>query len=126
MNQNNVLWTCHKACKIDYMDCRFAICSICYASKNKEMETTQVSAGVNVRKRRRGHVNKDDDTMACNHNINALVPFMDKRFFTVKYKQTIHQESYPLPVVCSNCKLELVDKLTKDIVDDTNGGIVAV
>ncbi len=64
--------------------------------------------------------------MACNHNINALVPFMDKRFFTEKYKQIIHQELYPLPVVCSNCNLELVDKLTKDTVDDTSRGIVAV
>jgi len=127
VDQNNVLWTCHKACKIDYMDCRFAICSICYASKSKEMENKQVRAGTNVRKRRRGgNVNKDDDTTACNHNINALVPFMDKSFFTVKYKQTIDQESYPLPVVCSNCNIELVDKLPNDTVNDMKGIMVAV
>ena len=63
VDQNNVLWTCHKACKIDYMDCRFAICNICYASKSKEMENKQVRAGTNVRKRRRGgNNNRDDDT----------------------------------------------------------------
>ena len=108
------------------MDWWFAICSICYASKTKEMETKQVSAGANVRKSCQGHDNKDDDTMACNHNINALVPFMDKSFFTAKYKQTIHQQSYPLPVVCLKCNMELVDKLTNDTVDDTSGGIVVV
>ena len=127
VNQNNVLWTCHKACKIDYMDCRFAICSVCYASKIKEMENKQVHAGTIVRKRRRGgNVNKDDDSRACNHNLNALVPFMDKSFFTAKYKETIKQECYPLPVVCSNCNMELVDKLPNDNLDETDGVMVAV
>ena len=51
---------------------------------------------------------------------------MDKTFFTVKYKQTIYQESYPLPVVCSNCNMELVDKLTNDTVQETDGSMVAV
>ena len=109
------------------MDCRFAICSVCYASKNKEMENKQVRAGKNVWKRRRGgHVNKDDDTRACNHNLNALVPFMDKSFFTVKYKEIIKQECYPLPVVCSSCNMELVDKLPNDNIDDMDGVMVAV
>jgi len=68
------------------------------------------NAGQNLRKRRRVR-NLDDNVSICNHDVNALVPFMDGTFFTKKYKQTIQQENYKLPLICSNCEMELVDKL---------------
>ena len=36
---------------------------------------------------------------------------MDQSFFTHKYKDTIKAEKFMLPMFCSVCKSELVDKL---------------
>ena len=66
------------------------------------------------RKRRGGTRNFDDDLTLCNHSIDALVLFMDKTFFSAKYKQTIRQEKYKLPLRCSECERELVVKITND------------
>ena len=114
VNQNHVLWTCHKACKIEFGDCVFAICSVCYTEQNREIEKNKNCFNTNIRKRRRGPINRDDDITSCNHNFDFLVPFMDQTFFTEKYKETIRNENYMLPVICSVCKMELVDKVKSD------------
>jgi len=106
----NVLWTCRKACKIEFGDCCFCLCSVCYNEKAMHDNLNGENAGQNLRKRRRVR-NLDDNVSICNHDVNALVPFMDGTFFTKKYKQTIQQENYKLPLICSNCEMELVDKL---------------
>ena len=53
--------------------------------------------------------------MPANHSIDALVPFMDQTFFSAKYKQTIRQEKYKLPLTCSRCEREIVDKIRNDV-----------
>ena len=114
MNQTNVLWTCHKACKIEFNDCCYCLCSVCYASKVDENDKKQERVLKKSRKRRGGTRNFDDDLTLCNHGIDALVPFMDQTFFSAKYKQTIRQEKYKLPLRCSECERELVDKIRND------------
>ena len=110
VNSNNVLWTCHKACNIEFGDCDYSICSKCYSSK---MADTSKNRNVNMRpssKRRRLVQSIDDDHTICRHGIGSLVPFMDKSFFTVKYKDTIRSNRYVLPMNCSECEAILVDK----------------
>ena len=110
VNQQNVLWTCHKTCKIEFADCVYCVCSICYAQEILKSETSDNTSGRTASKRRRTSRSKDDDQSICNHSISSLVPFMDSTFFTTKYKDTIRHEGYSLPMVCSMCKSELVDK----------------
>ena len=54
------------------------------------------------RKARKQHrstrCNEDDDLTICRHDINSLEPFMDKLFFTQKYKETIKGEN-----ICCLC-----------------------
>lgn len=109
----NVLWTCHKACNIEYEDCCFCVCSTCYSNLTTDTETKNKQKEHSVRKRRRVSRSLDDDTTVCNHNVDRLVPFMDATFFTKKYKQTIRLEKYKLPMFCSRCENELVDKVEK-------------
>ena len=110
VNQQNVLWTCHKTCKIEYADCVYCVCSTCYAQEILKAETSNNTSGRKASKRRRTSRSKDGDQSICNHCISSLVPFMDSTFFTTKYKETIRQEGYTLPMDCSMCKSELVDK----------------
>ena len=110
VNSTNVLWTCHKACKIEFGDCCYCICSVCYAKQTNQNGRNVSIAHKTTRKRRRTKKNEDDNMTLCNHNLDALVPFMDQTFFTVKYKETIRLEKYTLPTNCSICHLELVDK----------------
>ena len=74
MNQTNVLWTCHKACKIEFNDCCYCLCSVCYASKVDENDKKQERVLKKSRKRRGGTRNFDDDVTLCNHGIDALFP----------------------------------------------------
>ena len=41
---------------------------------------------------------------------------MDQSFFTQKYKDTIKAEKYVLPMFCSECDSELVDKIPSIMV----------
>ena len=66
------------------------------------------------RKRQGGARNFDDNLTLCNHSIDALVPLMDQTFFSAKYKETIKQEKYKLPLRCCGCERELVDKIRND------------
>ena len=78
---------------------------------------------------RRTSQNMDDNNTICKHNVDQLVPFMDQSFFTQKFKITIAQERYKLPVVCSICENELVDKIKNSDTSGTNPaslGIVAI
>lgn len=126
VNPKNVLWTCHKTCKIEFADCSYCVCSICYAKETLNVDTNQNTSGKNSRKRRRTSKNKDDDQTICNHSIDQLVPFMDSKFFTQKYKCTIRQEKYVLPMFCSVCKCELVDKVNNIEPQQNNTTVVAV
>ena len=53
----------------------------------------------------------------CRHDVASLVPFMDKSFFTSKYKETIKANQYMLPMNCSECNAVLVDKKPTVAVD---------
>ena len=46
-----------------------------------------------------------------------MVPFMDRTFFTSKYKETIKANRYVLPMNCSEYDAVLVDKKTTVAVD---------
>ena len=94
VNQINALWTCHKACKIEFSDCSYCLCSVCYASKVDEYDKKQEHVLKKSRKLRGGTRNFNDDLTFCNNSVDALVPFMDQTFFSAKYKQTIWQEKY--------------------------------
>ena len=72
VNQTNVLWTCHKACKIEFSDCCYCLCSVCYASKVDEDDKKQERVLKKSRKRRRGTRNFDDNLTLCNHSIDTL------------------------------------------------------
>ena len=104
VNQRNVLWTCHKACKIEFSDCAFCMCSVCYAKKIE-------SGAQTMNKRRRVVRQLDDDPNVCKHNLSALVPFTDEPFFSDRYKDKIRHEKYTLPLNCSICHNDLVSKL---------------
>ena len=108
------IWTCHKACKIEFNDCCYCLCSVCYASKVDDDNKKQERVLKKSQKRRGGTRNFDDNLTLCNHGIDALVPFMDQTFFSAIYKQTIRQEKYKLPLRCSGCERELVDKIRND------------
>ena len=110
----NVLWTCHKACKIEFSDCCYCLCSVCYASKVDDDNKKQERVLKKSQKRRGGTRNFDDNLKLCNHGIDALVSFMDQTFFSAKCKQTIRLEEYKLPLRCSGCERELVDKIRND------------
>ena len=114
VNHTNVLWTCHKACKIEFDDCAFSLCSVCYAHKVDENDKSDKRVLKKSRKRRGEARSLDDNLALCNHSIDALVPFMDQTFFSVKYKETIRNEKYTLPLTCSGCKGELVDRIRND------------
>ena len=126
VNHNNVLWTCHKACKIEYGDCDFCICSQCYAKQVCNENTGKSNASRTVRKRRRNVQCSDDNESVCRHDIDSLKPFMDQTFFTKKYKDTIRIEKYKLPMVCSECQSQLVDKMPAGVAKIVNRSIVTV
>ena len=114
VNHTNVLWTCHKACKIEFDDCAFALCSVCYANKADENDKSENRVSKKSRKRRGDKKSLDDNLELCNHSVDALVPFMDQTFFSAKYKETIRNEKYTLPLKCSGCDGELMDKIRND------------
>ena len=72
VNQSNVLWTCHKACKIEFGDCCYCICSVCYGKQTNQMVHDDPIARKPSRKRRRTNKNVDDNLNLCNHNLDAL------------------------------------------------------
>ena len=112
VDAKHVLWTCHKACKIEHFDCSFCMCSVCYTTQTNNMETPVTNSDKKKGKRRRTSRSiDDDDNTKCKHNITDLVPFMDQSFFSQKYKATIALEKYKLPVACSICECELVDRV---------------
>ena len=126
VNQNNVLWTCHKACKIEYGDCDFCICSKCYSTKVCGENTEMPKTSRTVQKRRRHVQCSDDDESVCRHDIDSMKPFMDQTFFTTEFKDTILIEKYKLPMVCSECNSQLVDKIPATAATVVNSDIVAV
>ena len=126
VNQNNVLWTCNKACKIEYSDCAFCICSKCYGRKVCDGTVGISKTSRTVRKRRRQVQCSDDSESDCRHDIDSLKPFMDQTFFTKKLKDTIRNEQYKLPMVCSECNGELVDKIPAGVATVMQNEIVAV
>jgi len=111
VDQKHVLWTCHKACKIEYFDCCFCMCSVCYTKQTMDIDSSKSVVSKKKSKRCRTSRNMDDDNTLCKHDVDQLVPFMDQNFFSPKYKDTIAQERYKLPIMCSICKYELVDKI---------------
>ena len=117
VNSENVLWTCHKACNIEFGDCDYSLCSKCYAEKSNDMGSGNTKNGRKPSKRRRLNQSIDDDNTMCCHDINSLVPFMDRTFFTSKYKETIKANRYVLPMNCSECDAVLVDKKPTVAVD---------
>lgn len=129
VDQKHVLWTCHKACKIEYSDCCFCVCSVCYNDMTVDVTTSKKKVHKKQSKRRRTSRSVDDDITICKHNVEDLVPFMDQSFFSKKYKITIAQEKYKLPVVCSICENELVDRIRSDdtsIMNSESVGIVEI
>jgi len=50
---------------------------------------------------------------------------MDKSFFTQKYKETIKGEKYMLPMFCSECGSELVDKIPSNSIASA-GNVISV
>lgn len=120
------MWTCKKACKIEFGDCAYCICSLCYDLKLSNVNNRNTSNGSKARKRRRStRCNEDDDLTICRHDINSLEPFMDKSFFTQKYKETIKGEKYMLPMFCSECGSELVDKIPSNSIASA-GNVISV
>ena len=117
VDSNNVLWTCHKACNIEFSDCDYSICSKCYSAKTLEKGDGDTRNGRKTSKRRRLVQSIDDDNTMCRHDVASLVPFMDKSFFTSKYKDTIRENQYMLPMNCSECDAVLVDKKPTDKVN---------
>ena len=93
VNQTNVLWTCHKACKIEFSDCCYCLCSVCYASKVDEDDKKQEHVLKKSRKRRGGTRNFDDDLILYNHGIDALVPLMDQTFFLLNTNKLYDRKS---------------------------------
>ena len=85
----NVLWTCHKAYKIEFSDCSYCLCSVCYTGKVDENDKKQECTLKKSRKHQGGAINFDDNLTLCNHSIDVLVPFIDQTFFSAKYKETI-------------------------------------
>ena len=79
-----------------------------------------------MRKRRRQVQCIDDSESVCRHDIDSLKPFMDQTFFTKKFKDTIRNEQYKLPMVCSECNGELVDKIPAGVATVMQNEIVAV
>ena len=111
VNRTNVLWTCHKACKIEFDYCSFSLCSVYYANKVDKSNKLQERVLKKSRKRRGGTRSLDENLALCNHSIDAMV---GSNFFSAKYKDTIQYEKYTLPLRCSGCKGELVDKIRND------------
>ena len=73
--------------------------------------------GHKISKRRRLVQSIDDNNAMCRHDVASLVPFMDKIFFTSKYKDTVKENQYMLPMNCSDCDAVLVDKKPTDKVN---------
>ena len=86
VNQNNVLWTCHKACKIEYGDCDFCICGKCYSKKVCGENTGMLKTSRTVQKQRRHVQCSDDNESVCQHDIDTLKPFMDQTFLLQNLK----------------------------------------
>ena len=98
------------ACNIEFGDCDYSLCSKCYSGKSNDMGSSNTKNGRKTSKQRRLIQSIDDDNTMCCHDINSLVPFMDRTFFTSKYKETIKANQYMLPMNCSECDAVLVDK----------------
>ena len=126
VDAKHVLWTCHKACKIEHYDCSYCMCSVCYTTKTTNVDNSTTKVTKKKSKRRRTSCSIDDDNERCKHNLEDLVPFMDQSFFSTKYKTTIAQEKYKLPVVCSICNYELVDRLKNDDSATLNASMGAI
>ena len=110
VNSNNILWTCHKACNIQFGDCDYSLYSKCYSGKSIDTGNSNTKKGRKKSKWRCLIQSIDDNNTMCCHDINSLVPFMDRTFFTSKYKETIKANRYVLPMNCSECDAVLVDK----------------
>ena len=114
VNSNNILRTCHKACNIKFGDCDYSLCSKCESIDTGNINTKN---GRKTSKRHRLIQLIDNDNTMCCYDINSLVPFMDKGFFTSKYKDTIEANQYVLPMNCSEYDAVLVDKKPTVAVD---------
>jgi len=101
VNDKNVLWTCFKACKIEYSECVYCVCSVCHSKESNNSPRKKRSDGT---KRR----SNDDDKTLCDHK--SLSPFTDSLFFSEDYRTKIKEEGLPLPLKCSICKYSLMDK----------------
>ena len=94
------MWSCFKANDLNYPDCVYCMCNVCYSKTNQ-------SSSRKTRGPRQKLKSKDDSKLKCDHV--SLTPFLDSTFFAKKFKDKILKESYPLPTNCSVCKCELID-----------------
>ena len=45
VNSDNILWTCQKACNIEFGDCDYSLCSKCYSEKSSDMASSNTKNG---------------------------------------------------------------------------------
>ena len=91
-------------------------CSICYATKqtSDDEKNIPIEARFSFEQYRGLKIIDDDTTILFTHIINALVPSMDQTYLIPNYNETIYLEKYVPVIFCSNCDLELVDKMQSD------------
>ena len=93
------VWICPNAKVKDHV-CKFALCDNCYI---------EIAP---VKKRRRAKLPKKKDQRGearCNHNaVMSLEQFFDEQYFTQTWKEKINLEKGSFPVVCNNCRRNLV------------------
>ena len=93
------VWLCPNAKVKDHV-CKFALCDKCYI---------EIAP---VKKRRRSKLPKKQDNrgeVRCNHNaIMSLEQFFDEQYFTQAWKDKILMEKGSFPVLCNNCRRNLV------------------
>lgn len=122
------IWVCVNAMKQDE-DCVFCKCNKCYMKETEETKVfarkskptrrsvrckkvENVKEGLIVEKKQRQvtaktHMNCDHETLNC---------CIDHSYFSKQYIKKRIQKKHKLPIFCSVCKFEIVDKVD----DNTN------
>ena len=90
------LWCCKNAIQVQY--CTFAWCNNCYIKESKTGE----------RQREKRSRATSEDSADCNHNLDCLQIFTDKRYFKQDYQDQLKDQGENIPTHCFRCAKKIV------------------
>ena len=96
---------CRNAMKGE-MECTYALCNGC-----KEAMTSSQGNNSSRRKRSERNMDKDRDGKECDHSIESLTMFSDKKYFEKEYLDKVNEQEDTIPRECIVCHGEIIPEI---------------